>query len=83
MKVSFSLFTHDEGRHVLAGQVDNRTEQEKTYTLKFEFLDVNGTVLETREVAVEGVRGNGNKAFRVEITDQPGVAAFRYAPFTP
>jgi len=83
VKVSFNLFTHDEGRHVLAGQVDNRTEEEKTYTLKFEFLDVNGTVLETREVAVEGVRGNGNKAFRIEITDQPGVAAFRYAPFTP
>lgn len=83
VKVSFSLFTHDEGRHVLAGQVDNRTDAEKSYTLKFEFLDVNGAVLEAREVSVEGVRGGGNKPFRIEITDKPGVTAFRYAPFTP
>ncbi|HEX9565908.1 MAG TPA: hypothetical protein VF981_18155 [Gemmatimonadaceae bacterium] len=83
VKVSFNLFTHDEGRHVLAGQVDNRTEEEKSYTLKFEFLDESGTVLESRDVAVEGVRGGGNKAFRVEITDKPGVTAFRYAPFMP
>lgn len=82
-KVSFSLFSHDEGRHVLAGQIDNKGEEEKSYTLKFEFLGVDGSVLETREVSVEGVRGMGAKTFRVEITDKPGIQAFRYAPFTP
>ena len=80
-KVSFNLFSHDEGRHVLAGSVENRGDEEKSYTLKFEFLDVAGKVLETREVSVEGVRGKGSKSFRVELTDKPGVAAFRYAPF--
>jgi len=40
-----------------------------------------GTVLETREVSVEGVRVKGSKSFRVELTDKPGVAAFRYARF--
>jgi tetratricopeptide (TPR) repeat protein len=80
-KVTFSLFSHDEGRHVLAGSIENRGDEEKSYTLKLEFLDVAGTVLETRDVAVEGVRGKGSKPFRVELTDKPGVAAFRYAPF--
>jgi predicted Zn-dependent protease len=81
VKVSFNLFSHDEGRHVLAGSVENRGDEERSYTLKFEFLDVAGTVLESREVSVEGVRGKGSKSFRVELTDKPGVAAFRYTPF--
>jgi tetratricopeptide (TPR) repeat protein len=83
VKVSFNLFTHNEGTHVLAGQVDNRSQEEKSYTLKFEFLDASGAVLDTREVAVEGVRGGGNKAFRIEITDKPGVVGFRYSKLTP
>lgn len=82
-KVSFNLFSHDEGRHVLAGQIENKGEEEKSYTLKFEFLGVDGSVLETREVSVEGVRGMGSKTFRVEIMDKPGIQGFRYAPFTP
>jgi hypothetical protein len=66
---------------VLAGSIDNRSDEEKSYTLKFEFMDAAGTVLDTRELSVEGVKGKGSKSFRVELTDKPGVAAFRYAPF--
>jgi tetratricopeptide (TPR) repeat protein len=80
VKVSFSLFSHDGGRHVLAGSVENRTEQEKSYTLKFQFLDATGAVLDSRDVPVEGVAGKGSKSFRVELTDKPGVVAFKYAP---
>jgi len=81
VKVTFNLFSHDEGRHVLSGSVENRADEEKNYTLKFEFLDIAGTVLESREVSVEGVRGKGSKSFRIELTDKPGVAGFRYSPF--
>jgi hypothetical protein len=80
-KVTFNLFSHDEGRHVLAGAIENRGDEEKSYTLKFEFMDATGKVIDTREVAVEGVRGKSSKPFRVELTDKPGVAAFKYAPF--
>jgi tetratricopeptide (TPR) repeat protein len=80
-KVTFNLFSHDEGRHVLAGAIENRGDEEKSYTLKFEFMDAAGKVVDTREVAVEGVRGKSSKPFRVELTDKPGVAAFKYAPF--
>ena len=80
-KVTFNLFSHDEGRHVLAGSIENRGDEEKSYVMKFEFMDAAGKVLDTRDVAVEGVRGKGSKSFRVELTDKPGVAAFRYARF--
>lgn len=78
-RVTFNLFSHEEGNHVLAGAIENRGDEETSYTLKFEFLDVTGNVLDTREVSVEGVRGKASKAFRIEVTDKPGVAAFRYA----
>jgi hypothetical protein len=63
------------------GSIDNRSDEEKSYTLKFEFIDVSGKVLDTRELSVEGVKGKGSKSFRVEVTDKPGVAGFRYSPF--
>lgn len=80
VRVSFTLFSHDSGSHVLAGNVENRTDEQKNYTLKFEFLDATGAVLDTRDVPVEGVAGKGSKAFRVEIAEKPGIVAFRYAP---
>lgn len=83
VKVSFTLFSHDGGRHVLGGNVENLTEQEKSYTLRFEFVDVNGNVLDTKEVAIENVPGKSSKSFRVEVTDKPGVVGFKYAPLTP
>lgn len=83
VRVSFNLFSHDGGRHILAGTLENRTEEQKNYSLKFEFLDTAGTVLESRDVPVEAVGGKSSKSFRVEITDKPGVVAFRYAPLTP
>lgn len=80
VKVVFTLFSHDGGRHVLAGTLDNLTDQPKSYTLKFEFLDTGGSVLDTREVPVEAVAAKGSKGFRVELLEKVGVVAFRYAP---
>ena len=80
-KVTFNLFSHDEGRHVLAGAIENRGDEEKSYTLKVEFMDAAGKVVDTREVAVEGVKGKSSKPIRIELSDKPGVAAFKYSPF--
>lgn len=80
VRVSFNLFSHDGSNHTLAGSIENRTDEQKTYTLKFEFLDANGSVLESRDVPVADVAGKGSKSFRVEIADKPGIVAFRYAP---
>lgn len=80
VRVSFSLFSHDGPNHVLAGNIENRTDEQKNYTLKFEFLDANGGVLDSRDVSVDSVAGKSSKSFRVEITEKPGIVAFRYAP---
>jgi hypothetical protein len=80
VKVSFSLFSHDGGTHTLGGSVDNNTDQEKSYILKFEFLDAAGTVLDKKDVPVENVPAKGSKSFRVQLTEKPGVIGFRYAP---
>ena len=81
VKVTFSLFSHDGPKHVLGGTVENLSDQDKNYTLKVDFLDASGTVLTTKEVPVEGVSAKGQKSFRVQVDEQPGVIAFKYAPF--
>jgi tetratricopeptide (TPR) repeat protein len=84
VRVSFSLFSHDsrdKGHHTLAGTIENRTDQPKSYTLKIDFMDASGTVLDSREVPVDSVDAKGSKSFKVEVTDKPGIVAFKYAPF--
>jgi tetratricopeptide (TPR) repeat protein len=80
VKVTFGLFSHDGGRHVLGGTIENLGEADKSYLLKVDFLDVAGTVLEHKEVPVDGVAPKNAKSFRVEVAEKPGVVAFKYAP---
>lgn len=79
VKVSFNLWSHDGGKHVLAGTLENLTDTAKSYTLKFEFLDATGKVIATKDAPLEAVGAKGSKAFRVEAEGE-GVVAFRYAP---
>ncbi len=81
VRVSFNLWSHDGTKHVLAGTLENLTDAEKSYTLKFEFLNSAGTVVSTKEAPLEAVAAKGSKAFRVEAEGE-GVIAFRYAPLT-
>lgn len=79
--ITFSLWSHDGTRHVLGGQVDNKTEAAADYTVKFEFLDATGKVVTTKDVPLAGVPAKGQKGFRVEV-EGAGIVAFRYAPFS-
>ncbi len=84
VRVSFNVFSHDsrdKGHHTLAGSIENRSDQPKSYALKIDFMDASGTVLDSREVPVDSVEAKGSKSFRVEVTDKPGIVAFKYAPF--
>jgi tetratricopeptide (TPR) repeat protein len=83
VKVTFNLFSHDGPKHVLGGNIENLSDQDKSYTLKIEFLDQSGTVLTSKEVPVEAVSAKGAKPFRVQVDDKPGIIAFRYAPLAP
>lgn len=79
VKVTFNLWAHDGTKHTLGGAIENLTDAEKSYTMKVEFLDAAGTVVTTKDVAVDAVGGKKSKAFRVEVEGE-GVVAYRYAP---
>ena len=51
----------------------------KTYQMKFEFMDKDGKVVDTKELSVGPVAPTSAKPFKVEV-DKPGVIWFRYAP---
>jgi tetratricopeptide (TPR) repeat protein len=81
-KVTFNLWNHDGGKNVLAGTVENLTDAEKSYSLKFEFLDEKGTVISSKTADVTGVASKSTKGFRVEAEGE-NVVGFRYLPFPP
>ncbi|MGQ0765142.1 MAG: tetratricopeptide repeat protein [Gemmatimonadota bacterium] len=79
VKVTFNLWSPEGGKNVLAGNIENLTDAEKSYALKFDFLDATGNVVVSKEVPVPAVAAKSAKSFRVEA-DGEGVVAFRYAP---
>lgn len=80
VKVGFTLWAHEGNKHTLAGAVENLSEAEKSYVLKFEFLNAAGNVMTTKEATVDGVAAKASKSFRLEV-EGDGIVAFRYAPF--
>ncbi|MBC7894631.1 MAG: hypothetical protein H7066_04415, partial [Cytophagaceae bacterium] len=80
-KIAFNLWSHDGDKHVLAGTVDNLGDAPADYTVKFEFLDVTGKVIATKDAPVSAIAAKGSKSFRVEV-EGAGIVAFKYAPFT-
>jgi tetratricopeptide (TPR) repeat protein len=79
-KVTFTQFSHDGPKHTLRGNIENLSEKPATYTVRFEFLDKDGTAVATKEVTVGPVEAKKTAPFSVEVS-QTGIIAFRYAPF--
>lgn len=79
VKVTFNLWAHDGTKHTLGGAIENTTDADKSYALKIEFLDAAGTVVTTKDVAVDAVGAKKSKAFRVEVEGE-GILSYRYAP---
>jgi predicted Zn-dependent protease len=77
VNVIFTEFTTGESKSTLAGTIENRTEAEKSYNLRFEFLDKSGNVVGTKEVAVASVAPKTKSRFTTSIEGQ-NIAAFRY-----
>jgi len=78
-KVTFNLFSRDNGKNTLAGTIENLSPAAKTYTLKVDFLDTSGNTVATQEATVGAVEPKSSKPFRITLEKQ-GVAAFKYAP---
>jgi tetratricopeptide (TPR) repeat protein len=78
--VAFTQFSHDGANHTLRGTVENTSAKAATYTVRFEFLDKDGTAVTAKEVTVGPVEPKKTAPFAVEV-NQTGIVAFRYAPF--
>lgn len=80
-KVTFNEFTPGEGKVTLGGSLTNETDAARAFTLKVDFLDKSGAVVNSQTVDVGSVESKRAKAFKVEGTGA-GIVAFRYAPIS-
>jgi len=78
-RVIFNEFTPGDGKVTLGGQITNQTDAARSFTLKVDFLDKSGNVVNSQSVDVPAVDSKRSKAFKVEGTGA-GIVAFRYAP---
>jgi len=78
VNIVFTEFTTGEAKATLSGTIENRTDAQKSYNLRVEFLDRTGNVVGTKEVAVGPVAGKAKGRFTTTIEGQ-NIAAFRYA----
>jgi tetratricopeptide (TPR) repeat protein len=79
VQVSVTRVLHDGDKMAVSGTLNNLTAVSKTYTLKFQFIDVTGKVLGTQDVPPLTVAAHGSQPFEVTAT-QPGVIAYKYSP---
>ena len=78
VNIVFTEFTTGEAKSTLAGTIENKTDAEKSYNLRIEFLDRTGNVVGAKEVAVGPVAAKAKGRFTTTIDGQ-NIAAFRYA----
>jgi len=79
VKVAFNLFSREAAKATLGGTIENLSAEPKTYTIKVEFLDTNGSTVATQEATVGPVDPKASKPFRI-TAEKAGIAAFKYAP---
>lgn len=63
----------------LQGNLNNESDKAGSWTIKFELLDANGTVVGAKDVAVGPVDAGASTTFSVKV-ESPTAIAFRYAP---
>lgn len=79
VKVTFAEFTQTADKTIIAGEIRNRSDVEKSYVLTVEFLDKEGKVVGTGKATVDKVAPKAAGKFSLTGTS-PGIVAFRYAP---
>ncbi|MDH4345723.1 MAG: FxLYD domain-containing protein [Thermoleophilia bacterium] len=62
---------------LLVGTVENRGKVAKAYTVKVDFLDITGNVLETMTAEVPSVKPGETGTFRMTPV-KPGIVAYKY-----
>jgi tetratricopeptide (TPR) repeat protein len=77
--VSFSDFQRQTNRTLLVGSVENRAKDARAYSIDFEFIGKDGTVLQKATATVATVAPGGTGAFKIDVP-VGGVFGVRYAP---
>lgn len=80
-RVSFSRFSMDGAKRTLVGSVQNSGKAEKSFTVKIEFLDKAGNVVDTKEATVGPVAPQQSAEFTV-TAENDTIIAYRYAPLS-
>jgi tetratricopeptide (TPR) repeat protein len=76
-QVVFSSFSTGQASVSLAGNVMNQTDKPTTYTIKVDFLDNTGAVVQSQSTSVGPVPAKGTGSFSVKGAG-PTIEAFRY-----
>ncbi len=79
VRLTVSKFDRESDKLVLAGTVQNLSESEKTYPLKFQFIDTTGAVVASQDEPPLTVPAKSSKDFTVTV-NQGRIAAYKYAP---
>ncbi|HXT17749.1 MAG TPA: hypothetical protein VN706_19080 [Gemmatimonadaceae bacterium] len=80
-RVSFSEFTAGDAKTTLGGTIQNQTDAAKSFTMKIDFLDKTGNVVNTQTVTVGPIEAHRSAPFKTEGVGA-GIVAFRYAPLS-
>ncbi len=78
-RVTYTGFDRSKDRTVLQGMVENKGKAPRTFTINFEFLGKDGSVLAKQAATVSNVAPGGTGKFTVDIP-VGGVLGVRYAP---
>jgi tetratricopeptide (TPR) repeat protein len=78
-KVTISEFTPTDAKATFSGSVSNSGSETKPITLKVDFLDSKGKVVQSKEQAFEQVPQGRSARFSITATPGKEIAAFRYA----
>lgn len=76
-KLLISRFERRANGGLLTGTVENRGKADKAFTVKMDFLDLAGNVVETMTAEVPAVKPTATGTFEMLAT-KPGIVAYRY-----
>ena len=77
-KVSLSDFSTNDDKSTVSGNVINQGTESKPVTIKVEFLDKDGKVVQTKDVTVGPIAAGSSARFTTTVNPGKGIAAFRY-----
>ncbi len=79
VKLTVTKFDRETDKLMLEGTVQNLSDAEKTYPLKFQFLDATGAVIASQDAPPLTVPAKSSKDFTITV-NHPGIFAYKYAP---